>query len=172
MKDGEVEAALNIITSFAPKARKEPGLELLTIQQSAGNPQKFMFYEIFSDEAAFATHQETAHFKQIILEEALPRLSHRERVLFGWFGRVRTGPACFRLPAFVPRAQWLHGRGSTPNARLSRMYACDPTLSGRAAILKSFGRRRRTKVLEERTRGVQVSVYGDLVSWLMQGAAE
>jgi hypothetical protein len=38
--------------------------------------------------------------------------------------------------------------------------------------LESFGRRRRTKVLEERTRGVQVSVYGDLVSWLMQGAAE
>jgi hypothetical protein len=31
-----------------------------------------MFYEIFSDEAAFAVHQETAHFKQIILEEALP----------------------------------------------------------------------------------------------------
>jgi quinol monooxygenase YgiN len=41
-----------------------------------------MFYEIFSDEAAFAVHQETAHFKQIILEEALPRLSHRERVAY------------------------------------------------------------------------------------------
>jgi hypothetical protein len=38
--------------------------------------------------------------------------------------------------------------------------------------LESFWRRRRTKVLEEQTRGVQVSVYGDLVSWLMQGAAE
>ena len=75
VKDGEVEAALDIIARFAPEARKEPGLELLTIQQSADNPQKFMFYEIFSDEAAFAVHQETAHFKQIILEEALPRLS-------------------------------------------------------------------------------------------------
>jgi hypothetical protein len=41
-----------------------------------------MFYEIFSDEAAFAAHQETAYFKQIILEEALPRLSHRERVAY------------------------------------------------------------------------------------------
>ena len=82
VKDGEVEAALDIIARFAPEARKEPRLELLTIQQSADNPQKFMFYEIFSDEAAFAVHQETAHFKQIILEEALPRLSHRERVAY------------------------------------------------------------------------------------------
>ena len=82
VKDGEVEAALDIIARFAPEARKEPGLELLTIQQSADNPQKFMFYEIFSDEAAFAMHQETAHFKQMILKEALPRLSHRERVAY------------------------------------------------------------------------------------------
>ena len=82
VKDGQVEAALDIIARFAPEARKEPGLELLTIQQSADNPQSFMFYEIFSDEAAFAVHQETAHFKQIILEEALPRLSHRERVAY------------------------------------------------------------------------------------------
>jgi quinol monooxygenase YgiN len=82
VKDGEVEAALDIIARFALEARKEPGLELLTIQQSADNPQKFMFYEIFSDDAAFAVHQKTAHFKQIILEEALPRLSHRERVAY------------------------------------------------------------------------------------------
>jgi quinol monooxygenase YgiN len=82
VKDGEVEAALDIIARFAPEARKEPGLELLTIQQSPDNPRKFMFYEIFSDEAAFAVHQETAHFKQMILEEALPRLSHRERVAY------------------------------------------------------------------------------------------
>jgi quinol monooxygenase YgiN len=82
VKDGEVEAALDIIARFAPEARKEPGLELLTIQQSPDDPQKFMFYEIFSDEAAFAVHQETAHFKQMILEEALPRLAHRERVAY------------------------------------------------------------------------------------------
>jgi quinol monooxygenase YgiN len=54
----------------------------VTIQQSADNPRKFMFYEIFADEAAFAVHQETAHFKQTILEEALSRLSHRERVAY------------------------------------------------------------------------------------------
>jgi hypothetical protein len=43
--------------------------------------------------------------------------------------------------------------------------------TGQSAFLKSFGRRRRTKVLEERTRGVRAPVYGDWGSWLMQGAA-
>jgi len=43
--------------------------------------------------------------------------------------------------------------------------------NGPTKILKSFGRRRRTKVLEERTRGGQASVYGDLGFWLMREAA-
>ena len=82
VKDGEINAALDVIARFAPEARKEPGLELLTVQQSADDPRKFMFYEIFSDEAAFAAHQETAHFRTLILEQALPLLSHRERVSY------------------------------------------------------------------------------------------
>ena len=82
VKEGEVDAALDIITRFAPLARTEPGLEMLTVQQSAEDPRKFMFYEIFTDETAFAVHQETAHFKQMIMEEALPRLSFRERTAY------------------------------------------------------------------------------------------
>ena len=46
------------------------------------DPAKFLFYEVFSDEAAFEAHQQTPHFKQMILEEALPRLAHRERVQY------------------------------------------------------------------------------------------
>jgi quinol monooxygenase YgiN len=82
VKEGEVDAALDIIARFAPLARTEPGLEVLTVQQSAEDPRKFMFYEIFADEAAFAVHQETAHFKQMIMEEALPKLSFRERTAY------------------------------------------------------------------------------------------
>jgi quinol monooxygenase YgiN len=82
VQDGKVDAALSIIARFAPEARKEPGLELLTIQQSPEDHRKFMFYEIFADEAAFAAHQETPHFRQMILEEALPLLSHRERAAY------------------------------------------------------------------------------------------
>ena len=82
VREGQVDTALDIIARFAPEARKEKGLELLTVQQSAEDPRKFMFYETFTDEAAFAAHQETPHFRTMILEQALPLLDHRERVAY------------------------------------------------------------------------------------------
>ncbi len=80
VNDGEAEAAAAIIARFAPEARKEPGLELLMVNQCATNPSEFLFYEVFKDSAAFEAHQQTPHFKQLILEEALPRLNKRDRV--------------------------------------------------------------------------------------------
>ncbi len=78
-RDGEADAAAEIIARFAQRAREEPGLALLTVNRSTANPGHFLFYEIFTDEAAFDAHQQTPHFKTMILEEALPRLSKRER---------------------------------------------------------------------------------------------
>jgi quinol monooxygenase YgiN len=82
VRDGEAEAAASIIARFAPEARKEPGLELLAVNQCTTNPAQFLFYEIFKDAAAFEAHQQTAHFRTLILEEALPRLNRRERVRY------------------------------------------------------------------------------------------
>lgn len=48
--------------------------------QSLKEPEKFFFYEIFEDAAAFEAHQQTEHFKSLILEQAVPRLAKRERV--------------------------------------------------------------------------------------------
>jgi quinol monooxygenase YgiN len=80
--EGEADAAADIIARFAPEARKEAGLELLMINRCATNPGQFLFYEVFRDEAAFEAHQQTSHFKSMILEEALPRLKTRERVQY------------------------------------------------------------------------------------------
>jgi len=80
VRDGEAAAAADIIARFTPEARKEQGLELLMVNRSATNPSEFLFYEVFKDAAAFEAHQQTPHFKQLILEDALPRLSKRERV--------------------------------------------------------------------------------------------
>jgi quinol monooxygenase YgiN len=81
-RDGEADAAADIIARFAPEARKEPGLELLMVNQSTTNPAQFLFYEVFKNAAAFEAHQQTPHFKTLILEDALPRLSKRERVQY------------------------------------------------------------------------------------------
>jgi quinol monooxygenase YgiN len=82
VRDGEIAAAADIVTRFVPEARKEPGLELLMVNQCTTNPAQFLFYEVFKDAAAFEAHQETPHFRTLILEEALPRLSKRERVQY------------------------------------------------------------------------------------------
>jgi quinol monooxygenase YgiN len=50
------------------------------VNRSAANPSQFLFYEVFTDAAAFDAHQQTPHFKTLIVEQALPRLSRRERV--------------------------------------------------------------------------------------------
>ena len=82
VREGEVEAAKDIIARFIPEARKEPGLELLMVNQSASDQRHFLFYEVFKDAAAFEAHQHTPHFKSLILEEAVPRLSRRERTQY------------------------------------------------------------------------------------------
>lgn len=82
VKDGKADAAAEIIARFTPEARKEPGMELLMVNRSTENPSHFLFYEVFKDAAAFEAHQQTAHFRTMILEEAMPLLAKRERVQY------------------------------------------------------------------------------------------
>ena len=79
---GEEEAVAAILSRFAPRAREEPGVKAFVIHRSRSEPSKFFFYEVFSDEAAFAAHQQTAHFKQLIAGEALAKLAKRERAQY------------------------------------------------------------------------------------------
>jgi len=76
---GEEEAVAAILSRFAPQVRQEPGVESFVIHRSRTEPAQFFFYEVFQNEAAFAAHQETPHFKRLIAGEALPKLARRER---------------------------------------------------------------------------------------------
>jgi len=51
-------------------------------QPSEGSTRHIVLYEQYRDEAAFLEHQQTEHFKRLVLERALPILAHRERVPF------------------------------------------------------------------------------------------
>jgi len=68
-----------ILRTFLPQAQREPGVKAFQIHQSLSEPHKFFFYEVFRDEAAFAEHQQTDHFKTLIAGRALPLLEKRER---------------------------------------------------------------------------------------------
>lgn len=82
VKEGKIDAARDIIARFGPEARKEPGVEYLAIAQSTDNPGHFLFFEIFKDAAAFEAHQQTPHFRTLIMEQALPLLNARQRVRY------------------------------------------------------------------------------------------
>lgn len=78
-KPGEADAVATIAREYLPQAQKEPGVLAFQIHQSLTEPEKFFFYEVFKGEAAFADHQQTDHFKTLIVGKALPRLAKRER---------------------------------------------------------------------------------------------
>jgi len=79
---GEEDSIAAVLRQFLPEARKEQGVKEFQIHQNVSKPREFFFYEVFAGEAAFAAHQQTAHFKRFILGEAIPKLAKRERSQF------------------------------------------------------------------------------------------
>jgi quinol monooxygenase YgiN len=78
-KPSAVDEVVGILRKFLPQAQREAGVKAFQIHQSLTEPQKFFFYEVFRDEAAFAEHQQTEHFKTLIAGQALSKLDKHER---------------------------------------------------------------------------------------------
>jgi quinol monooxygenase YgiN len=81
-KEGEAEAIADILRSMANAVTAEPGTLLFWPHRSSSDERVFFLYELFADEAAFAAHQQTDHFKTLVLGQALPKLARRERLPF------------------------------------------------------------------------------------------
>lgn len=78
-RPAEADAVATIVREYLPQAQREPWVLAFQIHRSIAEPEKFFFYEVFRDEAGFASHQETPHFKALIAGQALPKLAKRER---------------------------------------------------------------------------------------------
>ncbi len=81
-REGQADAVAAILHRFLPHAQSEPGVKMFLISRGKDDPDQFLFYELFADEAAFADHQAGAQFKALIVEQALPLLSKRERTQY------------------------------------------------------------------------------------------
>jgi quinol monooxygenase YgiN len=79
---GEEAAVAGLLKEFLPQAQQEPGVKQFQIHQNTAKPREFFFYEAFAGEAAFAEHQQSRHFKDIIVGQAIPKLAKRERAQF------------------------------------------------------------------------------------------
>ena len=82
VNSGEEASVAELLKDFLPQAQREPGVKAFQIHQNLARPREFFFYEVFSGEAAFAEHQQTDHFKSIIVGQAIPKLARRERQQF------------------------------------------------------------------------------------------
>jgi len=81
-REGQADRVADILSRFLPEAQREPGAKLFLISRAKDNPAQFLFYELFRDDAAFKAHQDSAHFKTYIAEQALPLLAKRERTQY------------------------------------------------------------------------------------------
>jgi quinol monooxygenase YgiN len=85
-REGEGEKIASILHDLVPECRKEPGVKHFIAHRSPENPNDFLLYEQYENERAFIDHQQTAHFKTLVLERAVPLLVHRERLPFAVLG--------------------------------------------------------------------------------------
>ena len=80
VNSGEEGTVAELLKDFLPQAQREPGVKAFQIHQNVAKPREFFFYEVFAGEAAFAEHQQTDHFKNIILGQAIPKLARARTV--------------------------------------------------------------------------------------------
>jgi autoinducer 2-degrading protein len=83
VQPGYEEMVAAALREMAPHvAAEEPGCLVYEAHQSQDDPQTFLLYEVYRDEAALAEHRSTAHFARIIEGQVVPRLRNRERQLY------------------------------------------------------------------------------------------
>lgn len=83
-KEGEEENVAALLTRMAALSNSdvEPGCALYAINQSTENPRSFLLYEQYLDEAGFQAHTQTAYFKELVLNGAVPLLEQRKREIY------------------------------------------------------------------------------------------
>lgn len=83
VKPGQGDAVEAALRRMAPLVKAaEPGCTLYHANRAADNPDLFLLYEHYADQAALAAHRETPHFKEIIEGTIVPLLERRERELY------------------------------------------------------------------------------------------
>lgn len=83
VKAGKGDEVESLLRRMAPLVKaNEPGCTVYHANRSADNPDIFLLYEHYVDQAALEAHRTTPHFKQIIEGDIVPLLEKRERELF------------------------------------------------------------------------------------------
>ena len=66
VKSGTEEQCKEYIRILQEHSRKEAGCVQYVGHQSTENPRKFLFYEVYRDQAALQAHRDAPYFKQYV----------------------------------------------------------------------------------------------------------
>ena len=78
-KPGNEETVYDILQQLGKASRQEDGVITYTTHVDPENPREFFIYEKYHDIDGLETHQDTAHFKELVLARAIPLLESRVR---------------------------------------------------------------------------------------------
>jgi quinol monooxygenase YgiN len=67
-RDGQTGNVEKILRELASEVRQEPGNLQFTINRSQDNPNEFLLYEQYVNEQAYLDHQQSPHFKTLVVE--------------------------------------------------------------------------------------------------------
>jgi quinol monooxygenase YgiN len=82
-KEGQGDTIAAALKQMAPRvAQDEPGCRFYQASRAQDNPDNFLLYEHYVDEAALLAHRQTPHFQEIIEGTIVPLLEKRERALY------------------------------------------------------------------------------------------
>ena len=84
-KAGHETEIQDILRILGDASRQEPGVITYTTHVDPDNPREFFIYEKYHDFNGLEAHQETTHFKEYVLEKAIPLLESRVRRTFSDF---------------------------------------------------------------------------------------
>mmetsp|Transcript_8066 Transcript_8066/g.14138 ORF Transcript_8066/g.14138 Transcript_8066/m.14138 type:complete len:100 (-) Transcript_8066:65-364(-) len=66
VKEDRMEEFLQLIEADAIGARNEPGCLRFDVVQAQDDPNKFLFYELYTDDDAVAYHNEQKYLKDVL----------------------------------------------------------------------------------------------------------
>jgi len=80
VRQGNGDAVVRALREMGEAVRRdEPRCLIYRAARSNEDPDTFVLYEEYEDEAALLAHRETPHFKSLIEDTVVPLLASRER---------------------------------------------------------------------------------------------
>ncbi len=82
VKPGNEEKTKELMRTMEEHTRREPGCRQYIGHQAQDDPQRFLFYELYDDQAALDAHRASPHYAQYVTNGLLPLMETRITGLF------------------------------------------------------------------------------------------